>query len=161
MFDRIGLATPPCGAPLSVAFQRQSSRYPALRMWLISRSSRPSWIPWVRIDSMTWWSRLPKQSEMSPSMNQCVPFQTPHHLVQGGVASAAGAEPVGMIGKLDVVVRLQQQAHYLGDDLVRPGRQAQRPRPSILLWNVEPLNRSPSVAQCVDDCADLLQGHAV
>src|SRR5262245_51119593 len=69
-----------------------------------------------------------------------------------------------MIGKPDVVVRLQQQAHHLGDDLVRPGRQAQRPLLSVLLWNVDPLDRSPPVAltaQCDDDRADLLQGHAV
>jgi hypothetical protein len=34
-----------------------------------------SWIFSARIVSMTWWSSDPKQSEMSPSMNQTVPVQ--------------------------------------------------------------------------------------
>ena len=67
-----------------------------------------------------------KQSEMSPSMNQCVPFQTSTTSLKRGVAAPAGAEPVGAVGELDVVVRLQQQAHHLGDQLVRPRRHPQR-----------------------------------
>ena len=75
MLDRIGEATPPCGVPLSVAFQVQSSRYPAVSMAHTSRRNRLSWIFSARIDSRTSWSRLPKQSEMSASMNQTVPAQ--------------------------------------------------------------------------------------
>jgi hypothetical protein len=48
------------------------------------------------------------------------------HLTQRGVAAPARPETVGMLGEADVVVRLQQQAHHLGDQLVREGRQAQR-----------------------------------
>ena len=75
MLDRIGDATPPCGTPLSVAFQTQSSRYPAGSMFRTSRRNRLSWIFSPRLDSMTSWSRLPKQSARSPSMNQAVPVQ--------------------------------------------------------------------------------------
>ena len=40
-----------------------------------SRRNRLSWIFSARIEIMTSWSRLPKQSAMSPSMNQAVPVQ--------------------------------------------------------------------------------------
>ena len=43
----------PAAQPLSVACHRQSSRYPALSMWLISRRNRPSWIFSARVASMT------------------------------------------------------------------------------------------------------------
>ncbi len=39
----------------------------------MSRRNRLSWIFSARIDSMTSWSKLPKQSEMSLSINQAVP----------------------------------------------------------------------------------------
>ena len=57
------------------AFHIQSSRYPALSIPLISRRNRLSWMFSARTDRMTSWSSDPKQSEMSPSMNQMVPFQ--------------------------------------------------------------------------------------
>ena len=38
--DKIGDATPPCGEPLSVACQRQSSKYPAVSM--LDRGPRPA-----------------------------------------------------------------------------------------------------------------------
>ena len=75
MFDRTGDAPPPCGAPLRVAFQVQSSKYPADSILLISPRNRLSWIFSDRILIMTWWSSDPKQSAMSPSMNQTVPVQ--------------------------------------------------------------------------------------
>jgi hypothetical protein len=42
LLERIGDATPPCGAPLSVAFHSQSSRYPACSMFRSSRRNRLS-----------------------------------------------------------------------------------------------------------------------
>ncbi len=68
-----GVATPPCGAPLSVLWYCQSSRYPAFSMLRISRRKRLSRIFSARIPAIISWSRLPKQSEMSPSINHVVP----------------------------------------------------------------------------------------
>ena len=48
------------------------------------------------------------------------------HLTQGGMAAPAGAETVGAVGELGLVVRLQQQADHFADQLVRPRRQAER-----------------------------------
>ena len=45
-------------------------------------------------------------------------------LQQGRVASAAGAEPVGAVGELRLVVGLQQQPEDLLNQLARPGRQS-------------------------------------
>jgi hypothetical protein len=71
-----GVTTPPCGTPLSVAFHVQSSRYPASSSMLrISRRNRSSWIFSDRILTTTRWSKEPKQSEMSASMNHVVPVQ--------------------------------------------------------------------------------------
>ena len=47
-----GVATPPCGQPLSVSLYRQSSRYPALSMRVISCRNRPSWIFSASVFSM-------------------------------------------------------------------------------------------------------------
>ena len=43
---------PPCGAPLSVAFHRQSSKYPAWSIRLISCRNRPSWIFTANVETM-------------------------------------------------------------------------------------------------------------
>jgi hypothetical protein len=97
-----------------------------------------------------------------PNYEPVRPIPDVHHLVQGGVVATTGTETVGVIGGLDVVVRLQQQAHHLGDQLVRPGRQAALL--PVLLQNVDPLDGRPSIAlttQSVDDHPDLLQRHAV
>ena len=48
------------------------------------------------------------------------------HLPQRGVAAPAGAKTVGAVGERRLVLRLKEQAHHFGDELVRPGRQAQR-----------------------------------
>ena len=73
MLDRTGEAIPPCGAPLSVACHRQSSRYPAESMLDTNRRNRPSWIFSASTDLMIEWPKDPKQSVMSPSMNHTVP----------------------------------------------------------------------------------------
>src|SRR6266852_1838259 len=71
----MGETTPPCGTPLSVSWYFQSSRYPAFSMLRISRSNLLSWIFSDRILTIISWSKDPKQSEMSPSMNQVAPVQ--------------------------------------------------------------------------------------
>src|SRR5579863_2775506 len=73
MFERTGETTPPCGAPESVACHSHSSRYPAWSMLRNSLRNRLSRIFSARLDSKTSWSSDPKQSDMSPSMNQVVP----------------------------------------------------------------------------------------
>ena len=55
-----------------------------------------------------------------------------------GVAAPSGTEPVGAAGELGLVVRLKQQAHHLADELVRPGRQAQRAPASATSSNSGP-----------------------
>jgi RNA-directed DNA polymerase len=47
-----GVTTPPCGAPDSVSWYRQSSKYPAVSMLRISRRNRLSWIFSPRIVSI-------------------------------------------------------------------------------------------------------------
>jgi hypothetical protein len=73
---------------------------------------------------------------------------------------------VGTVRELDVVVRLQQQAHHLADQFVRPGRQAKRARLASprLLGDMHPAHRAepvPLEAYRLDDAADLAQRHAV
>src|SRR5690606_10353415 len=46
------------------------------------------------------------------------------HLLQRGVTPPAGTKPVGVLGELGVVIRIQQHAHHLGHQLVRPRRHA-------------------------------------
>jgi hypothetical protein len=62
-------------APFGVSFHRQSSRYPASSMLRTRRRNRLSRIFSASAESMTEWSKLPKQSAISPSMNQVVPVQ--------------------------------------------------------------------------------------
>jgi hypothetical protein len=86
------------------------------------------------------------------------------YLAQCGVAAAAGAETMGTVGERRLVVRLQQEADHLADELVRPGRQAERPRLPVLLRDIDPLDWLESVAlvaQRIDDAPDLRLGHAI
>jgi hypothetical protein len=46
------------------------------------------------------------------------PFPEVADFPQRGVASAAFAEPVGLARELRFVIRLQEQAHYLADQLI-------------------------------------------
>jgi hypothetical protein len=92
------------------------------------------------------------------------PLPDLHDLAERGVAAPARAKPVGPVGELGLVVGLQQQADHLGDQLVRPGRQAQRAQLPVGFRDVDPLDRPPPVAlgaQRVDDRPDLGQRHAV
>jgi hypothetical protein len=80
------------------------------------------------------------------------------------MAAPAGAKPVGPIGERRFVVGLQQQAHHLPDELVRPGRQSQRARLPVLFRDMHPPHRTKPVALVahrIDDATDLAQRHAV
>ena len=73
-------------------------------------------------------------------------------------------EPVRAAGESRLVIRLKEQAHHLADQLVRPGRQAERPQFAAFLRDVDPLDRAEPVAlvaQRIDDAPDLAQRHAV
>src|SRR6266571_1404645 len=86
------------------------------------------------------------------------------YLTQRGVAAPAGTETVGAIGEGRLIVCLQQEADYFTDELVRPGRQAERSRFPILLGNMDPpdgLESVAFVAQRIDDASDLRLGHSV
>src|SRR6266545_692723 len=159
MLLRMGDATPPCGQPLSVAFHRQSSRYPALSMPSTSRRNRLSWIFSPNVDSMTWWSSESKALGDIALDEPVSPVPDLDHLTQSGVAATSGAEPMG-----PVVVRVEQQAHHLGEQLVRPARQPQRTPLPISFRNVGALDWSPPPPFSTnrgDDVPDLVQGHAV
>ena len=86
-------------------------------------------------------------------------------LPQGGVTPASWAEPVGAVGELRLVIRLQQGTDHLLQQLVRPCRQSQRTLlRRVLLVDVDAPHRGPPVAlipQRLDDRLNLLQAHAV
>ena len=87
------------------------------------------------------------------------------HFGQRRVAAPAGTETVGTGGEPRLVARLQQQPHYLADELVRPRRQPQRPQlPPMLLRDVDAAcGREPValVTHRIDDAADRAHGHAI
>src|ERR1035438_7081703 len=71
---------------------------------------------------------------------------------------------VGMIRKLRLIVRLQQQTHNFAEQLIRPRRQAQWSLLPVLLGDVESpdwFESIPLVTQSVNDPVDLPQCHAV
>src|SRR6266498_106406 len=159
-----GDATPPCGQPLSVALNRQSSRYPALSMPSTSLRSRLSWIFSPNVDSMTWWSSESKALGDVALDEPVGPVPDLDHLAQRGVAAASGAKPVRAVGELHVVVRVEEQAHHLGEQLVRPARQPQRTPLPIAFRDVGAFDRSPPPpfrTNRSDDVPDLVQGHAI
>ena len=86
-------------------------------------------------------------------------------LLQGGVAPATWAEPVGMAGELRLVIRLQQGADHFLQQLIRPCRQPQRTLlRRVLLVDIGAPHRGPPIAlmsQRLDDRLDLPQAHAV
>jgi hypothetical protein len=86
------------------------------------------------------------------------------HIPQGGVASPAGTETIGAAGELRLVVRLKQQANYLADQLIRPGRHAERTEFPVLLRDIDPPHRAEPVAlvaQRINDAPYLFHRHAV
>ncbi len=48
------------------------------------------------------------------------------YFIKRGVAAPSGTESMGMLGKLGVVVRVEQNAHHFCHQFVRPRRHAQR-----------------------------------
>jgi hypothetical protein len=87
-----------------------------------------------------------------------------HNLLQSGVAAPSGTETMGVLGELDVVVRVQQHAHHLGQQFIRPRWQPQRPSLPVLLRDIDTAYRVPSpplTSNGVDDLPDLCQGHAL
>ena len=86
------------------------------------------------------------------------------HFPQCGVTAFPGPETMRMAGERRLVVCFQQEAHYLADELVRPGGQPKRPQLPVLFGNVFPLGRREPVALVahrLDDGVDLLLGHTV
>src|SRR6266511_3215277 len=75
---------------------------------------------------MTWWSSESKALGDVALDEPVGPVPDLDHLAQRGVAAASGAKPVRAVGELHVVVRVEEQAHHLGEQLVRPARQPQR-----------------------------------
>src|SRR3954447_7624352 len=107
MLDKIGETTPPCGAPEYVACHVKSSRYPARSMPATRPKNLPSWMFSARMSSMTSWSRLPKQSAISPSMNQVVPVHVESDLIESRMATSPHPEPMRPFRELRLVVGLE------------------------------------------------------
>src|SRR5258708_15085327 len=63
------------------------------------------------------------------------------HLSMISVAAAAGSETVRAAGKLRLGIRLKEQADHFADQLVRPGRQAERPELPVLLLDIDTPHR--------------------
>ena len=85
-------------------------------------------------------------------------------LPQRGVASAAFPEPVGLVREPRLVIRLQEQAHHLADQLVGPRRQSQGTELPVLFRDIDAAGRGepvPLVPHQLDDLVDLPLGHAV
>ncbi len=86
-------------------------------------------------------------------------------LVQRGMTPTTWAEPVGAIGELRLVIRLQQRTDHFLQQFVRPRRQTQRALlRRVFLVDVSPPCRGPPVAlvpQRFDDRLNLSQAHAV
>src|SRR3954451_18719104 len=79
------------------------------------------------------------------------------HFPQRGVTASTGPKPVGSVGERRLVVRLQQQAHDFPDELVRPGRQAQRAGLPVLFGDMDSPCWRKSVALVthrIDDAVD-------
>ncbi len=86
------------------------------------------------------------------------------YLAECGVAPPAGTETVGTVGERRLVVRLQEEADHFADNLVRPGRQAERSPFPVLFRDIDPLHRLEPVAlvaQRINDAPDLAQRRAV
>lgn len=97
-------------------------------------------------------------------MNHVVLVQAMATSRKRGVAAPSGSEPVRAGGERRLVVCLQQQAHHLTDELVRPGRQAQRTQFPVLFLDIHASNWGEPVALVahrLDDGTDLLHGRAV
>src|SRR5664280_2494274 len=85
-------------------------------------------------------------------------------LTQCRVAAPPGPEPMGGSGERRFVVRLEQQTHDLTDDLVAPGRHAQRTPAPVLFRDVHASCRGETVtlvAHRIDDAFDFTRGHAI
>src|SRR5262249_49759853 len=74
------------------------------------------------------------------------PVPHPLDTLQGGVAPAPRPETEGVVGELRFVVRLQNGADHILQELIRPCRDAERPRLPIPLRDVDPTHRGPSIA---------------
>src|SRR5450759_4587955 len=69
-----------------------------------------------------------------------------------------------MARELGLVIRFKEQAQHLADQLVRPGRQTERPHLPVPLRDIDPPHRGEPealVAQRINDAPDLAQRHAV
>ena len=80
------------------------------------------------------------------------------------VTASLGAEPVGMIAELLLVVGFQKLPDDLLKELIRPGREAQRSELAVLFGDVDAADWRPSVAfvpQIVNDLVDFRHRHRV
>ena len=79
---------------------------------------------------------------------------------EGSVTTARRTEPVGLVGELGLVIRLQNEANHFLQQFARPGRETQWSHFPVLPGNVRPPDWRPSEpfeAQSPDDGVDLCQ----
>jgi len=82
------------------------------------------------------------------------------HFAQCSVTAASGSETMGVPTKLGVVIRIEDRAYYLLEQLVGPGREAQRAQIPVFLRDIRPLHWRPSIAfmpQIGDERVDFVQ----
>ena len=134
-----GVTTPPCGAPAECRIP-----YPVLQVsglqHLFDQPEEPVIMDFLRQDvDHCFVVETPETvGDVSLDKPGC-PGPCFGHFAQRGVAAAAGAETVGTVGELRLVVRLQQEADHFADEFIRPGRQAERLVFTVLLRYVCPL----------------------
>jgi site-specific DNA recombinase len=100
-----------------------------------------------------------------------IPFDEPHgalpflDLCQGGMTPMRGPKAVGESAELRLVVRLQDGAHHLLQQLVRPGRESQRALlRGVLLRDVDSPDWRPPItllSERIDDRLDFRHRHPV
>src|SRR6266480_798489 len=94
----------------------------------------------------------------------CGPFPGFADLPQRGMAPAAFPEPMGLVRELRLIIRLQEQAHHLADQLAGPRRQSPGPQLPVLFRDIDAAGRSepvPLIPHQLDDLVDLPLGHAI
>ena len=94
----------------------------------------------------------------------CGPGPGIAYLPQRGVAPPPFPEPVRPVRERRLVIRLQQEADHLADELSGPVRQAEGPELPVLLRDIDAAGRRepvPLVPHQLDDLVDLALGHAI
>lgn len=156
MLASIGLILPPCGVPLFVLWNLQSSIYPAFNNLRMSLRNLLSSIRFRKVAINTLWSMLSKNPLMSPSTNHFVPCECLLDMGQGGVATSVWPESMWGVCKHLFIDGFENHAHYLLYKFVLKRRNPKRSFLPVFLGYVCPLCRIWLVRLIPQRCDDLV-----